>query len=106
MPSRLALQCLCPLRRVRGFVMSISNLLEMATLVIFTIVIHDTCFVEEGEDVYSIEVSESYYDDLLVPDWVIEVPEVSCITTEFCGDPAGDSDVRCVRAQVCGEPIR
>ncbi len=30
----------------------------------------------------------------------------ACITTEFCGDPASDSDVRCVRATICGEPIR
>lgn len=40
-------------------------------------------------------------------DLVIQFPEpLSCITTEFCGDPAEDSDVRCVQATVCGEPIR
>ena len=48
---------------------------------------------EEGE--YFIEVD---------PETSLTSP--SCITTEFCGDPAPGSDVRCVRATICGEPIR
>ena len=35
-----------------------------------------------------------------------EYAPLFCITTEFCGDPEEDSDVRCVRVKICGEPIR
>ena len=63
------------------------------------------------------------YTDVEGVDWCVDAPEMEesmyfintdetaiisypCITTEFCGDPEGDSDVRCVRATVCGEAIR
>jgi hypothetical protein len=60
------------------------------------------------------------FGDSECKDWSVYIPEnvymiddpstsivfPSCITTEFCGDPAEDSDVRCVRAVVCGEEVR